>query len=523
VHPIRQRRVAENWKQAIRLLGFAGAVALALAFAATAGAEIRLPNIFSDHAVLQREQPVRVWGWAVPGERLTVRFHDQSRTATANSNGAWETWLLPEKAGGPYTLSVTGSQTQKPLERDDILVGDVWIASGQSNMQFPLKGFGPTMPLKDQAEEIANANQPRLRLLVVKRVVSLWPLGNIDGAWTACTPDTAADFSAVAYFFGREIAARENVPVGLIDSTWGGTPAQAWVSFEGLGAEDLSAALRDGAVSMRQQAQVKETLENFAAQNEALKAQGKPELLTPKTVDRDRQGSQAPAVLFNSMIAPLTRYAIKGVIWYQGETDSGPQMAPNYTRMFSALISDWRRQWGEGDFPFLFVQISSFSSPGENWGRVRDAQRRTLALRNTGMAVSLDVGEAENVHPADKQTVGARLALVALHDVYDETVNSAAPEFVQASVEDGAMRVWLAHAEDLAAKGSSVGDFEIAGEDRNFKPADAKIETVGDKVTIVVSAPDVKEPRYVRYGWASVVTHYLYNSAGLPLGTFTTE
>jgi sialate O-acetylesterase len=493
---------------------------IVLAIAVAANAEVRLPNILSDHAVLQRGQPVRVWGWAAPGEQVTVQFHDQQRKDTANAIGAWEIWLMPESAGGPYVLSVRGSQTEKPLERSDILVGDVWVASGQSNMEFPLKGF-PNAKLQDGDKEIANANHPRIRLLLVKRAVSLWPLGDINGAWSACTPATAENFSAVAYFFGRKISERENVPIGLIDSTWGGTPAQSWISFEGLGVNDLSEVLSDAGTEMRGQALANETRDNFAAQNTALKTQNKPALTPPRI--SNYQGAKAPAVLFNGMIAPLTRYTIKGVIWYQGETDSAPQRAPNYARMFSSLITDWRGQWGEGDFPFLFVQISSFTSHKEIWGQVRDAQRRVLALRNTGMAVSLDVGDPTNVHPADKQTVGARLAFSALGSAYGEAGNYAAPEFLETTVEEGAMRLWLLHAEGLTARDKKLGDFELAGDDHNFKPADAKIDTVNKQATIVVSSADVPHPRYVRYGWSNVVTHYLYNSAGLPLSTFTTE
>jgi sialate O-acetylesterase len=498
-------------------LSVAGLMALPLC--STASGEVRLPNIFSDHAVLQRGQPVRVWGWAAPAETVNVSFHDQSRTVAADANGAWEVWLMPENAGGPFALSVTGSQTEKPTERVDILVGDVWVASGQSNMEFPLKGF-PDAPLKNGDQEIANANQPRIRLLVVKRAVSFFPLDDITGSWTACTPETAKDFSAVAYFFGREIAAKENVPIGLIESAWGGTPALSWVSFEGLGSNNLSASLRDGAVYMDQLAQINERIENLSAQEPYLRSLGKP---VPRYDHDMDQGSHSPAALFNSMIAPLTRYAIEGVIWYQGESDGNPQMAPNYARMFSALITDWRHQWGEGDFPFLFVQISSHDHNDDGWGQLRDAQRRTLVLRNTGMAVSLDAGEPANVHPANKQIVGTRLAIEARRIVYRKTGIPAGPDFVQTSVEDGKMRVWLANAEGLTAEGGQIGDFEVAAADHKFKPADAKLETIDGKTTIIVSAATVPAPRYVRYAWANVVTHYLYNNAGLPLGTFTTE
>jgi sialate O-acetylesterase len=497
-------------------------LAWALMTAATLSqAEVRLPNVFSDHAVFQRGQPLHIWGWAAPDEHVTVRFHAQSREALADPDGNWQVWLMPEAAGGPYTLSIAGSQTANPVEVRDILVGDVWLASGQSNMEFPLKGF-TNAPLKNGAQEIAAANHPQIRLLLVERATSDSPLSDVKGKWSECTPETAAGFSAVAYFFGREISAREKVPVGLIDSTWGGTPGQSWISLGALGRDDFSAALRDGAAVMREKGQVEAARANFAAQNAALQAQGKPPLKPSQTPIRYWL-PHFPAVLFNGMIAPLTGYTIKGVIWYQGESDSPPERAQNYARIFPLLINDWRRQWGQGDFPFLFVQISSFTSPKEDWGQVRDAQRRTLAVRNTGMAVTLDIGEADNVHPPDKQTVGNRLARIALGAAYGERVACASPEFREATIEGSAIRVWFSNAQGLNARGKPVGGFEVAGEDGVFVPAQARIEEIGSQSTVVVSSPQVPSPRYVRYGWSNVVTDFLYNDAGLPLGTFTSE
>ncbi|MGH9598921.1 MAG: sialate O-acetylesterase [Terracidiphilus sp.] len=497
----------------------AGLVCAVLMLATAASAEVRLPNVFSDHGVLQRGQPVRIWGWAAPGEEVTVQFHGQERKAAADSVGAWQVWLMPEKAGGPYVLSVSGNETPKPIERRDILVGDVWVASGQSNMEFPLNGFS-TATLKNGAQEIANANHPRIRLLHVSRAVSSYPLSDVDGTWTACTPETAATFSAVAYFFGREISARLNVPVGLIESDWGGTPAQSWVSFGALGSADFSTAFRDGEAVTQEQSFVHQAEANFAAQNAVLKTEGKPALKYPHRLN-EFDGSDAPAVLFNGMIAPLTSYTIKGVIWYQGESDTIPQRAANYARLFPLLITDWRNRWDEGNFPFLFVQISSFAVPGGGWAEVRDAQRRTLALRNTQMVVTLDVGDPHNVHPPDKQTVGARLALAALGGVYGKKLAFASPEFLEATTEGNSIRVWFTHAEGLNSHGQPLGGFEVAGKDDKFVPADTKIEKIGGVATVVVSAPGIAEPLYVRYGWSSVVTHYLYNNADLPLGTFT--
>jgi sialate O-acetylesterase len=485
-----------------------------LTFAARA--EIRLPHLLSDHAVLQRDRPIRIWGWASPSEKIIVKFHDQTIAAGADSFGFWEAWLKPEGAGGPYALIISGDATAAPLQRADILVGDVWIASGQSNMEFPLKGF-TSAPLKDGEREIAAANQPKLRILVQKKSTSSVPLNDTEDTWTQCTPETAKDFSAVAYFFGREISSKEHVPVGLIDTTWGGTPAHSWISPEGIAHANLTSVAIDGGRIARDQGHADELRAIYAAQDAALKAAGKP-LPTRARIPNDHAGSWTPGTLYNAMIAPYTKYTIKGAIWYQGETDASAERAPNYARVFAALIQDWRRQWAQGEFPFLFVQISSFGN-GADWGTLRDAQRRTLELSGTGMAVSLDVGLAENIHPPDKQTVGARLAQTALGMVYGEKVEAASPMFVQATSEGNSIRAWFSHADGLTTKGQALGGFEVAGEDHKFMPATGKIE----KDTVILSSPSVAEPRYVRYAWTGTVTSWFYNSSGLPAGSFTSE
>ena len=494
----------------------AAALLLVLSCASTLNAEVMLPHVISDHAVLQREKPVRIWGWAAEGEKVTVKFHNQTVAAVGDGNGMWEAWLQPETAGGPYTLAVSGDKTSAPLERTDIMMGDVWIASGQSNMEFPLKGFTGA-PLKDQDEEIAAANQPKLRLLVQKKRTSATPLSDSDDTWTLCTPETARDFSAVAYFFGREIAAKEGVTVGLIDTTWGGTPAHAWISPRGIGYANLPSVAMDAGKIAEDQAMADELKAWYAKEDAALRAAGQPVPTHPR-IGNDHGGSWTPGTLYNAMIAPYAKYAIKGAIWYQGETDASPERAPNYLRVFSALIMDWRRQWAEGNFPFLYVQISSYGN-GADWGTLRDAQRRTLELGATGMAVTLDVGLTGNIHPPDKQTVGARLAANALQMVYGAKAEGSSPTFVEATREGGAMRVWFLHGEGLTTKGKALGGFEVAGADHKFVPATGTIE----KDTVVVSAPSVTAPRYVRYGWAGTVNDWFYNAVGLPGGTFTSE
>jgi sialate O-acetylesterase len=484
-------------------------------------ADIRLPHMLSDHAVLQRDRPIHIWGWAIPGAHLVAKFHAQTVPAVADSLGAFSLWLAPESAGGPYTLTISGVGADVTLS--DLLVGDVWFASGQSNMEMPLAGFPGNAVVKDADKEIAASTNPKLRLLIVSKKGTDSPLNDIPDSWTLCTPETAAKFSAVAYFFGREIATKENVPVGLIDSTWGGTPADSWVSMDTLGSHpDLLPAFTARAQFADEQTDLKARLAAEKAADEAARAAGQP---LPRHGWHPDETSWSPAGLYNGMIAPFTPMSIRGFLWYQGETNSAHDRAPYYGTLFTSLIRDWRLQFAQGNLPFFFVQISSFNSPGEDWGRIRDAQRRTLQLTNTAMAVTLDVGTPDNVHPPDKQTVGHRLALAARHIVYGEAdLAYASPLFRQATAEtrpDGAaaIRVWFDHARGLTAQNQPVDGFEIAGEDHHFARAQARI----DAETVIVSSSEVQHPVYVRYGWMGVMPHNLYNAAGLPASTFTSE
>ncbi len=489
-----------------------------LLLAATGFAEVKLPKVLSDHVVLQRDAPIHIWGWADPGEQVTVSLLSQKQTATGDDLGKWSVYLAPQPAGGPYNITIAGTNT---ITISDVLIGDVWFASGQSNMEMPLKGFPSSAVLKNGAEEIANSTQPQIRLLRVHIRASDYPLSDLkdpDEIWTLCTPDIAADFSAVAYFFGREIQQQEKVPVGLIDDTWGGTPVRAWISLDSLSADSsLMPVFQDWSEMADTTADVPAMLAREKREDEAAKRAGSP---LPKHSWHPNPSSWAPAYLYNGMIAPLTQFPIKGVVWYQGETDSAISRAPMYSREFPSMITDWRGKWREGNFPFLFAQISSFTSTeSEKWGIIRDAQRRTLSLANTGMAVTLDVGQADNVHPPDKQTVGHRLALAARDIAYGEHIEDSGPLFRQVVPEGASMRVWFDHSEGLTAKGGGLIGFEIAGSDHKFVPASARID--GDEV--LVSAPEVKMPKYVRYAWANFSTANLYNSAGLPASTFSSE
>jgi sialate O-acetylesterase len=465
--------------------------------------------------VLQREKPIHVWGWSDAGEKITVELHGVSRATVGDNSGNWSVFLPPEPAGGPFQLTVTGGNK---IVLDDVLLGDVWFASGQSNMEMPLKGFAGA-PLKNSAEEIAHASQPQIRLIHIPQKAIDFPQRNSDAPWTVCTPETAADFSAVAYFFGRDVNAQEHVPIGLVDSTWGGTPAEAWMSLEAISADaGLMPVFSTRAQMMAGQADAQAVTAAERREDEAARKAGK---TPPPHPWRPDPASWAPAWLFNGMIAPATPYAIKGVIWYQGESNSRLTFAPMYAKLFPALIADWRAQWHEGDFPFLFVQIANFrSNDTEAWPVIREAQRRTLSVANTAMVVTTDIGDPGNVHPADKQTVGARLALAARALAYGENVEYSGPLFRQATADGEGMRIWFDHAgSGLVAKGDAPQGFEIAGNDGRFVPAAARV----DGKTVVVSSANVAVPKYVRCGWANAPAINLYNSEGLPASPFTSE
>jgi sialate O-acetylesterase len=475
-----------------------------------ARADVSLPKLFSSHMVLQRNMPIHIWGYAEPGEKVSVEFRGTNGSAVADRVGRWSIYLPPEPEGGPFTLTVRGNNS---IQLDDILLGDLWFASGQSNMEMPLQGF-TNAALKDSDKEIAAANYPNIRLLLVDRDGSDYPLDDLKSVtgWSACTPETARRFSAVAYFFARDVQAKTHVPIGLIDSTWGGTPAEAWVSLSGLSSDAGLMPVFAARASRMDREATEQRLDELDRQ---ARQQGR----TPAARgNHPNPVSYRPAALFNAMVAPFTPLPIRGVIWYQGETNSKLNTVELYSRLFPALIQDWRRQWHEGNFPFLFAQISAFAStPEENWGLLRDAQRRTLSLANTGMAVTIDVGNEHNVHPADKQAVGARLALLARNMVYGEKLVASGPLFRLAYPDAGSMRVWFDYAEGLRATSGALQGFEVAAADGVFVAASAKID--GD--TVEVSSPSVPDPKYVRYAWPNFPQANLANGAGLPASTFT--
>lgn len=477
-------------------------------------ADVTLPALLADHMVIQRGLPVHVWGMAAPHETVSVAFRGQTKAATTDDDGRWSVFMSPGEAGGPFELTIKATNT---IVLNDILVGDVWVASGQSNMEFAMTS------LVNPEAEIAAAQFPKIRIFMVKHKPADYPLDNVESkGWAACTPETVADSSAVAYFFARNIQQKVGVPIGLIETFWGGTAAESWTSLHGLSADaSLMPVFSERAKTLAEESttrlrQEKEEREYQVAVAQA-KADGKP---IPWRQWHPDFAAWAPAALYNGMIAPLTPFAIRGVIWYQGEANSGQDRAPLYARLFQTMIRDWRTSWGEGDFPFLFVQIANWNTAPEGlWPDVRNAQRQALALKNTGMAVTIDIGDPEDIHPKDKQDVGLRLALAARAITYGEKVEWSGPLYRQITQEDHALRVWFDHATGLAAKGVAgalLTGFEVAGADGKYSAADAKI----DGASVVVSSAAVPAPISVRYGWAANPSCNLVNKEGLPASPF---
>lgn len=469
--------------------------------------------------VIQRDLPVHVWGLAAPGQAVTVSFRGETADVSTDPLGHWNAYLKPGSAGGPFTLTVTpgaapgGSQPEQPITLEDVMVGDVWVASGQSNMEFPLSRASTA------DKDLPKASNPQIRLLMIRKRASDYAMQDADtDGWTPSNPDTAKDFSAVAWYFGREIAAKEHVTVGLIDATWGGTVGESWVRLTALG-EDASLApifvARGKMTDKGADAAAEERDEQ--RQRDAAKAAGKPE---PQFPWHPPLNSWGPGLLWNGMIAPLTPLPVRGTIWYQGESNSALARVHSYDRVMRTLIEDWRRQWGVGDFPFLYVQISNFkSTPLEDWAELREQQLHTLEMRNTAMAVTIDIGNPNDVHPTDKLDVGLRLARAARALTYAETVEYSGPMFRQATTERNAIRAWFDHATGLKVRGGTVTGFEVAGRDGKYSPAAATI----DGTTVIASSPDVPAPVFVRYGWANSPQCDLFNGEGLPASPFSSE
>jgi sialate O-acetylesterase len=615
--------------------------------------QVRLPHLIGDGAIFQRDRPVKVWGWAAKGEKVRVRFVNETRTVVADAAGNWSVRFSPRGAGGPFTLEV---QASNRLVMKDILIGDVWLCSGQSNMVHQMK-----LHSVRYAADVAGAHYPEIRQFWVPNLTALQgPQDDVPaGSWKSANPEDVLEFSAVAYFFAQVIYEKYHVPIGIINASVGGTPIEAWTSENGLKDfpdilktvdknkdtayinglsrrpmvttappadkglagtpwyspdyipkewrriavpgywEDQGLRNLDGVVWYRREIEVPASMTGQAARvflgrivnADALYINGKEvghttyeypqrryavpagllkagkNLLVVRVTNSAGKGGfvpdkpyclfagndtidlkgyweykvgavfgprrgggfafsaqNAPAALYNAMIAPLIPYAIKGFCWYQGEANAG--RAAEYAKLQPAMITDWRRQWQEGDLPFLYVQLPGFGDynylPVESgWAELREAQRRSLSVANTGMAVAIDLGEWNDLHPDRKKPVGERLALAARKLAYGEDIVYSGPIFQSASFTDGKVTLSFAHTGSglMTNDGEEPQEFAVAGEDRKFVWAHAKIE--GDKV--VVWSDAVPHPVVVRYAWADEpVNPNLYNQEGLPASPFQT-
>jgi len=489
---------------------------------APAQATVKLATLFQDDMVLQQGMEVPVWGTAAPGEQVTVTIAGKQATAVADVNGQWMARLPALEAGMPFTMVATGSDNSDTCE--NVAVGEVWVASGQSNMQMPVSG------VMNAQREIRAARYPGIREFGMPRTVSVTPRRECKGYWEPCNPKNVVNYSAVGYFFARQLHRDLGVPVGIIHTSWGGTPVESWISRPVLEAEptfryltaNWDAAMQNYAKAVLDNAKQMSAWQ--AAAEQALAAgQPLPMPPTPTVPDDPRNNPWLASGLYNAMIQPVVGYAIRGVIWYQGESNAG--RAYEYRTLFPAMIENWRQAWGQGDFPFLFVQLANFMDtkpePGESaWAELREAQLMALRLPNTGMATIIDIGDAKDIHPKNKQEVGRRLALWAEATTYGKRQEYSGPLYRSMEVEGDAIRLHFDHTGGgLKAKGKALTGFAIAGEDRRFVWAQARIE--GD--TVIVRSSQVAKPVAVRYGWADNPVCNLYNGAGLPASPFRTD
>lgn len=480
-----------------------------------ASAQVKLPAIISDNMILQQNSKVALWGWAQPGEKVTVvnSWNKKSATTTADASGKWLTYIATTKAGGPYQLTFKASNT---VEVKNILLGEVWIASGQSNMEFFV---GKTANASyngviNHDEVIKDAEHADIRTIDVPNKVADEPQTDFKGEWKLCSANTIDSFSAVAYFFAREINNATGYPVGIINATWGGTPAESWTSKDVLQSDsDLNQIL----------VRYQKALDVFPEENEKYRtAFAKWKDDTSKTkgaAPRAPMGpthNQSPYKLYNGMIRPIEPYTIKGFIWYQGENNA--DRAFQYRKLFAAMINNWRSDWSNSKLPFYFVQISPHRSQNPE---IRDAQLYVYGhVPYTGIAVTTDNGDSLNIHPRNKELVGKRLSLWALHNQYGKkNIIESGPLYKSMKIEGNKIRISFDFEKGLVAKDGELKEFTIAGDDQKFVPANAKIE--GN--TIVVWSDEVKNPKAVRFAWKNVPHPNLYNGADLPASPFRTD
>ena len=495
--------------------------------------EIQLPRVFGDNMVLQRERPIPVWGKASPGEKVAVAFAGQEKSTTAADNGDWQVTLDPLPANKtPQSFVISGSNK---LTLTNVLIGEVWLCSGQSNMEWPVAQSA------NPEEEIATANFPEIRRLKVPHTASAFPQSDVKANWEVCSPSSISGFTAVGYFFARELFQQLDVPIGLIHSSWGGTSIELWMSPESVakasGLSDLQAKLHSqSSRSPEGKKRHEEYLEDLrkwtAAMEEAL-AEDKA-ITEPPAVPWPAWENPQPTQLYKGMIHPLAPFAMRGAIWYQGESNGSDDAI--YRTKLETLISGWRSIWSQGDFPFYIVQISNFAKAredGKTWANVREAQLSALSIPNTGLAVTIDIGDSKNIHPKNKQDVGKRLARWGLAGPYAKKIEPSGPLYANHRIDGSKIHISFSHATTGLMLGKKDGLapvqpdtsaklkwIEIAGEDRLFKPAEAVIEGA----ELVVSSTEVPAPVAVRYAFVQdPAGANLYNTEGLPASPFRTD
>ncbi len=445
-------------------------------------AEVKLPSIFCDNMVLQQQTEAAIWGKADKNAsvKITTSWNSKSYSTKSSAEGNWKVKVATPKAGGPFEITISDGKT---LHLKNILIGEVWVCSGQSNMEMPLKGFR-NQPIIGSADAIATSTNPNIRLFTVKKVTSLEPLDDFTGDWKLCEPENVAEFSATAYFFGKMLNAALHVPIGLINTSWGGTRIEPWISEMGC--------------------------KNFDW------------VKLPEKKPVDNLSQQTPTVLFNAMINPIVGYGIKGAIWYQGESNRNE---PNeYQKLMPGLIENWRSLWGIGDFPFYYMQIAPFDygPTGLNSAYLREAQlKASTAIANTGMACIMDVGEKDCIHPSHKETGSKRLALLALSETYGlRGISAKSPVLKDMKVAESVVKLTFDNAPNgLTSFGNDLSCFELAGSNKRFFPAKAFITNTG----ITLFSPQVTEPVAVRYAFKDFIVGDLFGTDGLPVSSFRTD
>lgn len=494
-------------------------------------------SLFTDHMVLQRGIEIPVWGTAAPGERVTVKLNKAAITSSADASGRWMVRLPKQKAGGPYVVEIKGTNT---ITINDVYIGDVWLCSGQSNMDMTVsKESRYWCGVQNEAQEVAAAKYPYIRVFDVDFTPNNAPQANAVGKWEVCSPATVGHFSAVAYFFACEIYTRYKIPVGLITSAFGASTAETWISKDALEAHPNLKSLLDA---------YNQKLEKFLPDSSSIMGKYREELAAykgnlvaaqaaagdvtaSKKIKAPRNPNPIldqhnPYVCYNGMIAPLIPYAIKGALWYQGESN-GPS-SNLYREIMETLVADWRKSWGEGNFPFLYVQLANYGAPvsepvkDDVMMTVREAQVQNLSIPNTAMAVAIENAgdDPKNIHPKNKQAIGYRLGVAARAKVYGEKIEYSGPLYKSYKIEGNSIRLYFDHVgSGLVAKDGKLTGFAICGKDRKFVWANARIEGK----TIVVSNPEITNPIAVRYAWSVNPPASLSNKEGLWAPNFRTD